>query len=117
MPLPLLPATELRGRAVHNAFGERLGRLEDLVLDLDGGCIAYAVLAFEGAGGGEDKRFAIPWQALRVDAARDELVVDLERAALENAPGFDKDHPPDLAGRDWSLASYPYSQPDSAEQK
>ncbi len=112
MAIPLVSASKLQGREVRNPHGERLGRVEDLMMDLDSGCIAYAVLSFGGVLGIGDKWFAIPWQALRADPGRDDIVVDIDRDVLAKAPGFDKANPPDMSDRDWGLEIYAYYQQD-----
>jgi sporulation protein YlmC with PRC-barrel domain len=56
----VLSATTMIGDAVRNPQGEELGELEELMIDLDAGRIAYAVLSFGGFLGIGDKLFAIP---------------------------------------------------------
>jgi len=102
----VLSASTLTGDRVINSMGEDLGKLEELMLDLDSGCVAYAVLSFGGILGIGDKLFAIPWDAIRVDTDRKVLVLDIDRDRLEQAPGFDKDNWPDTSDRDWLLEVY-----------
>ena len=93
----ILSATTLAGDKVTNADGEDLGKVEELMIDLESGRVAYAVLSF-GAGflhGG--KLFAIPWGSLAVDQNNKQLVLNVTREMLETAEGFDKDHWPDMA--------------------
>lgn len=35
--------------------------------------------------------FAVPWMALTLNSGSHELVLDMDRERLENAPGFDPD--------------------------
>ena len=90
-------AAALTGDRVCNPAGEDLGTIEELMVDIPRGRIAYAVLSFGGFLGLGDKLFALPWSALRFDDERQEFIVDIDRKKLENAPGFDKDHWPDMA--------------------
>lgn len=46
--LGTLSATTLIGDPVRNSEGDALGKIEDFMIDLDSGCIAYAVLSFGG---------------------------------------------------------------------
>jgi len=98
---------------VVNSRGEELGKLEELMIDLDNGCIGYAVLSFGGVLGVGDKLFAIPWDAMRLDTDRKVLILDIDRERLEEAPGFDKDHWPQTVNREWMLEVYRFygSQP------
>ena len=68
----ILSAGTIAKDKVRNPAGEDLGRIEELMLDLQEGRIAYAVLSFGGVLGLGDKPFAIPWPALslRPDAGR-----------------------------------------------
>lgn len=91
-----MSATSLAGDRVVNARDEHLGRIEDIMLDVETGNVAYAVLSFGGFLGVGDKLFAIPWTALRVDEERKCFVLDVDRDVLKSAPGFDKDHWPDM---------------------
>jgi sporulation protein YlmC with PRC-barrel domain len=97
----ILSASTVSGDAVRNLSGEDLGKIEDIMLDVAAGRIAYAVLSFGGFLGMGDKLFAIPWDGLTLDAENKGFVLDIPKARLENAPGFDKDNWPDMADRSW----------------
>ena len=102
----VLSAGTLKGDKVVDALGEQLGTLEDLMLDVNRGTIAYAVLSVGGFMGMGDKLFAIPWSALRVDTAEKRLVLGVKKELLESAPGFDKEHWPDFADQAWAATVY-----------
>ena len=104
----VLSAGTLKGDNVVNAKGEKLGTLEELMIDLDSGRIAYAVLSFGGFLGMGDKLFAIPWSALTVDTVEKRLVLNVVKEQLENAPGFDKDKWPNMADQTWGAKVYGY---------
>ncbi len=104
----VMSADSLEGDTVVNSQGEDLGTIEAIMLDVRSGRIAYAVLSFGGFLGMGDKLFAIPWQALKLDADRECFILDVERARLENAPGFDKDHWPSMADETWARQVHSY---------
>lgn len=120
----VLSASSIMGHKVINTAGEQLGSIKELMIDLDGGLIAYAVLSFGGILGMGDKLFAIPWEALTIDEESRALILDVDKAVLENAPGFDKDNWPDNAKYEagWLLGVYeyygysPYWMPDEDEE-
>jgi sporulation protein YlmC with PRC-barrel domain len=93
----VLQATAVIGNKVVNPAGEQLGNLKELVIDLEDGRIAYAVLSFGGFMGMGDKLFAIPWEALVPNPQDRTFILDVEKEVLKEAPGFDKDHWPDKA--------------------
>ena len=100
----VLTASTLKGDKVVNHTGEDLGKIEEIMLDLDHGRIAFAVL-FLGMG---DKLFAIPWQAFAVDTAQKRLILNTQKELLEKATGFDKDKWPNMADPAWGTTVYGY---------
>ena len=93
----VMSAGTLAGDRVRNSAGEDLGKIEEIMLDVPTGRVAYAVLSFGGFLGMGNKLFAIPWQALTLNERDHEFILNVEKERLENAPGFDKDNWPDMA--------------------
>ncbi len=91
-----LSASTLIGNEVRNRQGEELGKVEDFMLDLETGRVAYAVLSFGGFLGLGNKLFAVPWSAFTLDSPKHAFLLDVAKERLEEAPGFDKDHWPDV---------------------
>lgn len=106
----VLPATTMIGSKVVNPSGEQLGTLKELVIDLEDGRVAYAVLSFGGFMGKGDKLFAIPWEALMFRAKDHTFILEADKEVLKEAPGFDKDHWPNDAQYEagWLLDIYEY---------
>ncbi|RPJ16186.1 MAG: PRC-barrel domain containing protein [Chloroflexi bacterium] len=109
----VLSATALIGSKVINTAGEPLGNIKELMIDLEDGQIAYAVLSFGGFLGLGDKLFAIPLEALTFGSRSSEdhtVILDMDKEVLKSAPGFDKDHWPDNAQYEagWLLDIYEY---------
>jgi len=97
----LMGADTLLGDDVCNTRGEVLGDIKEIMLDMNTGTVAYAVLSFGGLMGIGEKLFAVPWNALKLDTLNKRLELDIDKSVLENAPGFDKDDWPDMANPDW----------------
>lgn len=104
----VLSASTIIGDDVVNAEGENLGEVKELMVDLDAGQIAYAVLSFGGFLGLGEKLFAIPWGALSLDPERTVFVLNLDREVLEEGPGFDKDDWPQTGDREYMIEIYEY---------
>lgn len=104
----MLTADTITHTRVVNAQGEKLGDIKDLAIGLEQGCINYAVLDFGGFLGMGNKLFAIPWQAFTIDQDNEQLVLNVSREKLENAPGFDKDNWPDFADETWMRQTNDY---------
>jgi hypothetical protein len=93
--IPLfLTAKTINKDKVINMAGEHLGKIEDLMIDLENGRVAYAVLSFGGFLGLGNKLFAVPWEALTVRPQEHAFALNVSRETLENAEGFDKDNWP-----------------------
>lgn len=103
-----LSASTIIGDAVENSSGEHLGKIEELMIDVEQGRIAYAVLSFGGFMGLGDKLFAIPWNALRINTQEHKFVLEADKNTLEAAPGFDKDNWPDMADPSWGSDIHRY---------
>jgi len=93
----VLGASTLAGDRVRNTAGEDLGKIEQIMIDLSSGQVAYVVLSFGGFLGIGDKLFAVPWDAFRIDQGEHQFVLEVDRQTLDQAPGFNKDAWPDMA--------------------
>src|SRR5215510_6455012 len=91
-------ATTLAGDSVRNMAGEDLGKVEEIMLDVRRGRIAYAVLSFGGFLGMGSKLFAIPWSALTLDATDECFILGVPKERLENAPVSTR-----ITGRRWPM--------------
>jgi sporulation protein YlmC with PRC-barrel domain len=97
----VMSAGTLAGDRVRNSAGEDLGKIEEIMLDVPTGRVAYAVLSFGGFLGMGNKLFAVPWQALTLNERDHEFVLNVDKQTLEAAPGLDKDNWPDMADPTW----------------
>ena len=90
-------ASTYKNTKVKNAAGEKVGKVEDIMLNTATGEISYVVLAVDtGFLNMDSKYFAVPWQALKFDTAQEDVfILNVEKEKLKNAPGFDKDNWPD----------------------
>src|SRR4051812_41628357 len=63
----VLSAATMIGDRVRNPAGEDLGKVEEIMIDVPSGRVAYAVVSFGGFLGIGDKLFAVPWRALTLN--------------------------------------------------
>ncbi|MBE0489318.1 MAG: PRC-barrel domain-containing protein [Halomonas sp.] len=98
----LLSASTMTGDDVYNMKNEELGKIQDIMLDVNEGKIRYAVLASGGFLGMGDRLFAVPWKALKHDEANRRFILDVDAERLKDAPGFDKDKWPNMADASWN---------------
>lgn len=104
----LMGADTLIGNDVYNRAAEELGDIKEFMLNMRTGQVSYAVLSYGGFLGVGEKLFAVPWEALTLDTEHKRFVLDVERDRLESAPGFDKDHWPDMADPGWEKGIHTY---------
>lgn len=74
-----LIGTEVKGR-----HGEDLGVIEDIVIDIHKGDVAYGILSFGGVLGVGEKYSAVPWSALELRPAQRTARLDTDRKTLES---------------------------------
>jgi sporulation protein YlmC with PRC-barrel domain len=103
-----LSASSIIGTPVRNQAGENVGKIEELMIDLARGRVAYAVLSFGGFLGMGDKLFAIPWERMNVDFDERMIVLHVDKKMLEFAPGFDKNDWPNTGEDAWLTDVYEY---------
>ena len=61
---PLIAAEKVTGTNVYNPAGEKLGSVEDIMIDKISGKAIYAVMSFGGFLGIGDRHHPLPWASL-----------------------------------------------------
>jgi hypothetical protein len=83
---------DLKRYPVYNRRGDKLGAVDDVVLDADDWRICYAVLRYD-VPGEEPKLLGVALEALALDSENECLVVAADDEALRRAHGFDRAAP------------------------
>ena len=79
-------ASKVIGTTVKDSAGERLGKVEDVVLDKQSNSILFGVMSFGGVLGMGEKYHPVPWAALDYDASENAYVINLTKEQLKAAP-------------------------------
>ncbi len=87
----LIAAEKVNGTNVYNNRGDKLGSVEDIMIDKVSGRAMYAVMSFGGFLGMDKKQHPLPWSTLKYDENRGGYVVNLDKKMLEAAPTYDRD--------------------------
>lgn len=82
-------ASRVTGTGVYNPQGEKIGHVEDIVLDKMSDKIMFAVVGFGGFIGIGEKFHPLPWSKLDYSNETGGYVVSLSKAQLEAAPTYD----------------------------
>ena len=81
-------ASDLIGMTVQNYQGEKLGKVEDLAVDVESGRIVQVVISSGGLAGLGDRLTAVPPGALHHDVANKVLHLDANAEKVKNSPEF-----------------------------
>ena len=79
-------AKKVIGTSVKDTAGNKIGVIEDVVLDKESNNIMFAVVGFGGFLGMNEKYHPLPWEALEYDEDLGAYCVNYSRAQLEAAP-------------------------------
>ena len=79
-------ASRVLGTAVKDRSGNRIGQIEDIVLDKQSNSIMYAVVGFGGFLGVAEKFHPLPWAAMDYEPEENAYVVPYTREQLKQAP-------------------------------
>ena len=90
----VISSDKVEGTTVYNMAGDKLGSIDDLMIDQLSGQVRYAVLEFGGFLGMGTDRYPIPWKMLKFDSDKDGYVVPLDKAKLEKAPKYSDERVP-----------------------
>ena len=85
----LIAAEKVNGTSVYNTAGDKLGSIDDIMLDKNSGRAIYAVMSFGGFLGMGEKFHPLPWSTLKYDETKSGYVVNLDKKQLEAAPTID----------------------------
>ena len=83
-----ITASRVIGTAVYNTAGDRIGTIEDVMLEKMSNGIMFAVIGFGGFLGIGENHHPLPWSVLTYDTTKGGYVVDLTREQLEGAPTY-----------------------------
>ena len=94
-PARRLTATSIIGDKVQNKEGEEIGKIDNLMINVQNNNVEYAVIEFGSFLGVGGKLFAIPFSELILDENRQVFLLNRDKNYLKEVPGFDKNHWPD----------------------
>ncbi|WP_439817861.1 PRC-barrel domain-containing protein [Zavarzinia sp. CC-PAN008] len=104
----LIAADKVEGTAVYNRAGDRLGAIDNIMIDKMSGKVAYAVMSFGGFLGIGEKYHAMPWSVLSYDTQMGGYLVNLDKEQLKNAPMFGRGETVDWENREWGTRVHDY---------
>jgi sporulation protein YlmC with PRC-barrel domain len=91
----VISSDRVEGTDVFNDAGDKLGSIDDLMIDKHSGQVRYAVLEFGGFLGMGTDRYPLPWDMLKYDTSKEGYVVPLDKERLKGAPSYAEDNRPE----------------------
>lgn len=97
MSHPMISSDRVDGTDVYNLAGDKLGKIDCVMIDKLSGQTRFAVLSFGGFLGLGTDLYPVPWSVLRYDTNLGGYVVPLTAEQLEAAPKYSKEAMPDYS--------------------
>lgn len=99
--------SELVGMDVRDMSGEKIGDVENVMIDLSSGRVPYIILAPDRALGLlNNNLYALPPNSVVAASDWKSLNTSIDRDKLAAAPRFDKNHWPDMSNPNWATRVY-----------
>jgi hypothetical protein len=101
-----IPTSKLERYDLVNEKGQDLGQVQNFVVDMVTGRIAFVIVAFGGMLGISDRWFAMPWEIMTWSPDKNKFVMDMPTKVLETAPGMHKEKWVEDINADWLAKCY-----------
>jgi sporulation protein YlmC with PRC-barrel domain len=105
-PIKMNKCSQLIGTTVENPQGDKLGKIDEVVVDFDNGRVSYCVMSVEHGIFSTPKYLALPLGALRPNADGSRLVLNADKDKVAQAQGFDRDNWPSVANPAWGAQPF-----------
>jgi len=81
-------ASKVKGTDIFNTTGDKIGKVEDVILDKLSGKVLFAAIGFGGVLGMGEKYAPVPWSVLDYDEDKEGYVVPLSEEVIKQAPVY-----------------------------
>lgn len=81
-------ASKVKGTNVYNTAGDKIGHIEDVILDKQSDQIMFAAVGFGGLLGMGEKYAPIPWSVLDYNEDKGGYVVPVSEDQIKAAPAY-----------------------------
>jgi sporulation protein YlmC with PRC-barrel domain len=82
-------ASKVKGTNVYSTTGDKIGHVEDVILDKQSNTILFAALGFGGLLGMGEKYAPVPWSVLDYNEEKNGYVIPMSEDELKNAPAYE----------------------------
>ena len=105
-PTRIDKASGLLGMEVRNQAAERLGKIRDIVLDINANTVAYCVLGVDEGLFSKEKLLAVPLRAFEASPAGTYLTLNVDKQKLAQAEGIEPGHWPSVSNPAWGAEPF-----------
>src|SRR5262245_9366567 len=95
----LISSAKVEGTPVYRSNGDKVGHIDNVMIDKRSGKVAYAVLRFGGFLGIGDEYYPLPWSLLTYNERLGGYEVNITDDQLRGAPHYKDEY-------DWNWSSY-----------
>lgn len=85
----LIASDRVEGTPVRRPGGDKIGKIERVMIDKISGKVAYAVLSFGGFLGLGEKHLPIPWERLKYNPDLENYEIEITDQELKSAPSHE----------------------------
>jgi sporulation protein YlmC with PRC-barrel domain len=82
-------ASKVKGTNVYSTTGDKIGHVEDVILDKQSNTILFAALGFGGLLGMGEKYAPVPWSVLDYNEDKNGYVIPMSEDEIKNAPAYE----------------------------
>lgn len=93
----IVKSEDIIGKKVLSNNDEKIGKIEEIVLDKSSGQVRYVVLSCGGFLGLGENLYAIPWKSISYDPEEEGFKLMIDSEKLKSAPNFEKSNWPNFA--------------------
>ena len=104
----LLGTSSFYGDSAYDVAGKLLGEIEELILDIHSGRVAYALMSVGSLLGTGRKMVAIPWSTVTVDRTYQRCIINIDLERLREAPSLGGDLLLRMADTRWATEVHTY---------
>jgi sporulation protein YlmC with PRC-barrel domain len=102
----LIASDKVEGTAVYRSNGEKVGRIERVMIDKLSGKVAYAVMSFGGFMGIGEDYYPLPWSLLTYNPRLEGYEINVGEQQLKGAPKYSAHETWDWARRGEAVDNY-----------
>jgi sporulation protein YlmC with PRC-barrel domain len=89
-----LSANAILGADVKNKAGEEVGKLDELIVDLNEGLVVNTVFSADGVFGVGGEHYLLPWKMLTHSREEGKLIANVDKKMLETMPRYEGEKEP-----------------------